>query len=264
MDNKEKRLNSLERRWIHLFLGPMLALIAFAFTYAFDPFNFGSQQPLSAIPALVISVLILIVNQNISIDHELKKNTIYADRVYEAIKDYMHVTPVGSTEKATDYIFSRLPALREVKNTSFNLSNEIERADEKLYKTKSYEALNAKLPKYCTEGLIWKEIGDSHAVDRLRLCFSNVSVKPKSLNHGYKYRLISHAEPQINFIILEYPDGAREVLFNWDFRNNGQDPTVLISRDHQIIEMFTIQFEMLWQRSVIDHDSTATKSISVK
>jgi hypothetical protein len=80
----------------------------------------------------------------------------------------------------------------------------------------------------------------------------------------YKYRVISHNEPQINFfILLEYFEGSKEVLFN-DFRGMGQDPIVLISRDNHIVEMFAIQFNLLWRRASEDHDSQATRSTSEK
>lgn len=66
----------------------------------------------------------------------------------------------------------------------------------------------------------------------------------------------------MNFILLEYRDGAKEVLFNWDFRSAGQDPTVLISRDRQIVEMFAIHYTMLWRRATEDHDNQLIKSTS--
>lgn len=244
--------------------GPVLALIAFIVTYFIDPLQFGEQQPLSAVPAFLLSIIILIINQNISTNKEMQKASIYSDRIYEAIKDYMHVTPLGSPEKAIQYINSRLPALREAKNTTFNIEGEIERADEKFYDTEQYSEASHQIATYSNKGLIWKDLGDKFALDRLRLINKLASDISKNKKNNYKYRLISHSEPQMNFIILEYRDGSREVLFNWDFRGLGQDPTVLISRDRQIIEMFSIHYELLWRRASPDHDSIAVKSTSEK
>jgi len=251
-------------KWIFALVGPTLAIVAFVVTFFLDPLNFGSQQPLAAIPAFLLSIVILIINQNINTNHEMQKASNYSDRIYEAIKDYMHVTPLGSPEKALQYIASRTSSLREVKNTSFNLDAELDRASEKFYDTDQYQEAKEKIAYYTSKNLIWKDIGDRFAVNRFRF------IQEASTNYAgvrkskYKYRLIIHNEPQMNFIILEYTDGSREVLFNWDFRGIGQDPTVLISRDRQIIEMYAIHFEHLWRCASKDHDNTATKSDSEK
>jgi len=248
-------------KWFFIIGGPALSLITFLITYFLDPLNFGDQKTLAALPAFLLSIIILIINQNISTSYEIQKASIYSNRIYEAIKDYLHVTTLGSPENATDYIASRLPALREVKNTSFNLEDEIERADEKLFETDSYSLVAKLIVTYTAKNLIWKDIGDHLALDRFRSVYKASNFENK---HNYKYKLINHNEPQINFIILEYSDNSREVLFNWDFRSHGQDPTVLISRDQHIIEMFSIQFSHLWRCASNDHDNVAVKSTSKK
>ena len=93
-------------KWIYMLAGPILALAAFILTYYIDPLNFGSQQPLASIPAFLLSIIILIINQNLSTNHEIQKASVYSDKIYEAIKNYMHVTPVGSPEKAMQYIMA--------------------------------------------------------------------------------------------------------------------------------------------------------------
>jgi len=251
-------------KWVYNLAGPVSSLAAFLITYYLDPLNFGAQQPMAAIPAFLLSIVILIINQNISTGHEMQKASLYSDRIYEAVKDYLHVTSLGSPEKSMEYIASRIPALREVKNTSFNLEDEIERADEKFYETGSYVNATQQIALYSTKNLIWKDIGDHFALERFRSINKSSNAISKENGHNYKYKLINHNEPQINFIILEYSDGSREVLFNWDFRGLGQDPTVLISRDRQIIEMFSIHFAHLWRRASNDHDNLAVRSTSAK
>ena len=251
-------------KWTYILVGPILSLIAFVVTFYLDPLNFGEHEPLAAIPAFLFSVVILLIHQGINTSHEVQKTSLYSDRIYEAIKNYLHVTPLGSPERAMQYINSRTPILREVKNTSFNLVDEMERADEKFYDTKTYKEMRQKIKIHASKNLLWKDIGDSLAVQRFRDIHSVCDSFARGKKHGYKYRLINHEEPQINFIILEYVDGSREVLFNWDFRGIGQDPNVLISRDRQIIELFAVQFAHLWRRASPDHDSMATKSTSTK
>ena len=144
------------------------------------------------------------------------------------------------------------------------MDSERERSDEKFYETNHYNKALEQLAIYSTKGMIWKDLGDKYALDRFRHTLEVSNKVSKGRSSKYKYRLINHNEPQINFIILEYQDGNREVLFNWDFRGTGQDPTVLLSRDRHIIEMFSVQFQQLWQRASVDHDNIATKSTSVK
>jgi len=240
--------------WAAVFGGPIIALIAFLLGFWIDPIHFGTTQPLSALPAFLLSVVILLISQAIVITIEQQNTSVHSDRIYNAIKDYLHVTPVGSLEEATRYIISRIPVLREVQNTSFNIDDETDRADEKFYQTRTYQLLIREIAIHCGDNLIWKDIGDGLAVDRLRANRTHCNQISRGRRNGYRFKLLSHQEPQINFILMESEDGAKEVLFNWDFRGNGQDPTVLISRDRNIVEMFAIQYTLLWRRGVEEHD----------
>ena len=257
------RPNWRTARWVSVLGSPVLSIIAFFLAHWLDLLGF-STQPLSAIPAFLLSIVVLVVGQTITNTLELQNASSYTDRIYDAIKDYLHVTPIGSPEQAFRYINSRMPVLREVQNTSFNTDEESERASEKLYETDIYEISCRDIPTYCCKGLIWKDIGDHHALERMRYLKKNSDSVSKNSKGGYRFKVTNQTYPQINFIILEYCDGDREVLFNWDFRGNGQDPTVLISRDLRIVEMFAIQFTLLWRQGSEDHDSHATKSTSVK
>lgn len=251
-------------KWVYVITGPLLSLITFVLTYYLDPLNFSDRASLTALPAFLFSIIILLITHYISTNTELEKNTKYSDRIYEAVKDYLHITKIGSPEKAIEYVNSRLPSLKEVKNTSFNILEEQERTEEKLYYTESYNEMTKSISTYTNKGLIWKDIGDEKSLNRFRKISRYSSKKTKNGFEYYKYRIADGTDLQINFIILEFKGGDREVLFNWDFRSMGQDPTVLISRDPNIIEMFYIQFEHLWQRSPNDHDKIDTKSSSKK
>jgi hypothetical protein len=251
-------------KWVAILSAPILSLIAFIVAYYVDPLNFGGHQAIAAIPALLLSIVILLIGHLINSTHELHQTSIYSDKIYEAIKDYLHVTKVGSPEKAQRYINSRISALREAQNTSFNLTDESERADEKFYETDTYEETMKQVAYHSCRSLIWKDLGDSRALNRLRAFQRAANDLSKARKHGYRFKLIAHQEPQMNFIILEYLDGEREVLFNWDFRGIGQDPTVLISRDKQIVDMFSIHFAHLWRGASEDHDNHPTRSTSTK
>lgn len=245
--------------WIPIISGPIVSLIIFFLAFWIDPL---SLKQMSAIPAFFLSVLALMIAQWFVTVLEVQKTAVYSDRLYGAIKNYLHVTPVGSPEEALRYINTRLPILREVQNTSFNIEDSLERSDEKFYITDAYETLQKNIARYCKQQLIWKDIGDGNAITRFRRLRLLVAGGMKETTSKYKYRVIGHNEPQLNFILLEHLDGAKEVLFNWDFRGLGQDPTVLVSRDSHIVEMFTVHYKLLWKKSTEDHDKlpTITKS----
>lgn len=239
-------------RWIAMVAGPLLSLAAFMLAYRFDPLHFADAKPMAAIPAVFLSIMILIIAQGISTEFISHRAS---DEICETIRTHLHVVPVGSPEHAFRYIHSRIPELREVKNTSFNLQNETERADEKLYSSAIYSQTAKHVATFCARNLIWKDIGDRVGLERLRVLNLLCVQKAKEKKSGYVYKLINHDEPQINFIILEYSDGSREVLFNWDFRGTGQDPRVLLSRAPDVIEMFSVQFALLWRHASPDHDA---------
>ena len=247
--------------WLPIVAGPAVALIAFVVGYWIDPLSLKETK---AVAAFFFSVLVLMIGQWLVTVTEIQKTANYSDRLYDALKNYLHVTTVGSPEEALRYVQARLPILREVQNTRLNTPEEVERSDEKLYQSSAFDGLLEDIPLYCRKDLIWKDLGDVQALPVFRKLHAQCASSAASKISRYKFKLLSHVEPQINFILLEYRDGAKEVLFNWDFRGAGQDPTVLVSRDRHIVEMFAIQFTMLWRRGSEDHDSQATRSTSMK
>jgi hypothetical protein len=244
-------------------VGPFVAFIVFVTTYfILNRYFPAGAASVNAIPSLMLSIVAMTINQDFKVDKEVQKATEYYEKIYDAVKNYLHVIRIGSPEKAIEYINSRMPSLREVKNTSFNIVDELERADEKFYAVKEYENFVVNIVKYASNSakpLLWKDLGDSLAKDRLR----DIVQKTTAINkaNSYKCKFILHNEPQINFIILEYSDGSREVLFNWDFRGLGQDPIVLLSSDDKIIEMFNIHFNNLWRRASVDQDASTINEV---
>lgn len=253
--------NAVVDIWLPIFGGPVFSFATFIVMWRLDPM---SLSQMSGIPAFFLSMIVLMISQWFVTVRQMQKTAENSDKLHDAIKNYLHVTPVGSPEEALRYIEGRLPAIREVMNTSFNIEEESERSNEKLYQTQVYDDLSKEIGLHCSNRLIWKDIGDSLAISRFRKTKEQCVGTARGQQLRYKYRVISHNEPQINFILLEYSDGGKEVLFNWDFRGLGQDPTVLISRDNHIVEMFTIQFNLLWRRASEDHDNQATRSTSEK
>ncbi len=247
-------------QWIFLIFSPILALVTFVLTYFLNPLKYTTQSALAAIPAFLLSVIILIISHIIAVYREVEKVSTDSDKVYEAVKNYLHVTKIGTPKRAWEYIIHRLPILDYVQNTSFNFGDENEQTSERLYNANDYQQSAMKIARQIEQGLTWKDIGDSAAIERFRRIES--FIKGDKCSGRYAFKLIRQSEPQIGFILLTYKDGTTEVLFNWDFRDIPQDPIVLLSRDREIFNMFAAQFKGLWRVAVQDYDSMATKSTS--
>lgn len=248
------------KKWLLLLIfNSLLSIVVFVISYFLDPLKYTSQTTLAAIPAFLLSIIVLIIGQNISTHNEIDKVSDDSEIICETVKNYLHVTKIGTPKSAWEYIINRLPVLEFVQNTSFNYMDESEQTRERLYDGLIYQQSYSRIAKYVNRGLTWKDIGDSSALERFKKIRSFVSNKNKGM---YIYKIISQSEPQIGFIILTYKDGSTEVLFNWDFRDIPQDPVVLLSRDQEIINMFAAQYKGLWRTAVEDYDSSATRSTS--
>ncbi len=195
----------------------------------------------------------------------LKAAEKYAEDTKWSVKQHLHATPVGTPCEALAYISSRLSAVKEAKNTSFNTKN-VEVVDVKFYKQKSYIEFCDRISKHSALDLVWVDIGDQYSIDRLRAINVMAKKEAKDSCCRYLYRVIDSACPHMNFIILYYKDGLvekssnegryAEVYFNWDFRSNEEDPIVYMSTDRELINMYSVHFNTLLDASSLDHDST--------
>ena len=70
-------------KWIPLVISPVLAIVSFILTYFLDPLKYSSQSSLAAIPAFLLSIIILIIGQTISTHTEVEKVSADSERVYE-------------------------------------------------------------------------------------------------------------------------------------------------------------------------------------
>ena len=95
-------------QWIAILAGPILAVLSFVVTYYVDPLRFGQHTPLAAVPAFLLSVVVLLIGHNLAALQEIEKASAYSDRIYEAVRDYLHVTKVGSPAAAFEYVLAWL------------------------------------------------------------------------------------------------------------------------------------------------------------
>ena len=68
-----KKFFNNKARWISLIISPILSIVSFVLTYYLDPLKYSSQSAMAAIPAFLLSIIILIIGQIISTHTEVEK-----------------------------------------------------------------------------------------------------------------------------------------------------------------------------------------------
>lgn len=163
-----KKKNFDKKQLFILIASPVLSLISFVLAYYLDPLNYQEHVSLAAIPAFLLSIIILVIGQIITIHNEVEKVSVDSERIYETVKNYLHVTKMGTPQSAWRYIIERLPILEYVQNTSFNFEDEKEESNERLYDNDVYQQSLKMIAKYVNKGLKWNDIGDASAIERFR------------------------------------------------------------------------------------------------
>lgn len=227
----------------------ILSIATFLITYYIDPLKFTDKNAYASIPALIFSILILVICNMFDVKNYYDKSINYSDNTLKAVKEHLKVIKLGTPKESMEYIIDSLPSTREVLNTSFNFTSKSdrERAEEQFYNTEEYKNFINAIASFSKNGY-WKDVGDNTAKPRFK------EIKKLCNNNNYKFKTISDQAPRINFIVLLYKNNTKEVLFNWDYKTDANDPTVLSSIDDDIINMYINQHSVLWKNSSGDHD----------
>lgn len=154
-------MNSRWKRSFPIISSIILAVIAFVFGTFWDPLSY---KALSAIPAFLLSVVILLIVQVISIQSEVDKVSDTSETICDTVKNYIHVTKMGPPKHAWKYVISRFPVLDFVQNTSFNYKDEIDQTEYRLYSSDTYKKSLKEISNHVKKGLQWQDIGDKTAI----------------------------------------------------------------------------------------------------
>ena len=234
-----------------IFAGPVISFISFIFLSYYSPYPIGSSE--SIVFSLVVSIFFLVISHMYFMWLQYNDHLKQTEKIENIIKNSIHITPVGSVTEAFEYIDSRLDSIIEVRNTSFTTPPSKDNANDKFYKTDIFDKVHKNIPKYASKGLLWKDIGDNKdAINKMEERFYTSNSFNK--NHKYSFKKFKNKIPKMNFILIKYRNNDEEILFNWDLRSKNGDPTVYVSRDKEIINMFSIHYYDLWEFADIPHD----------
>ncbi len=180
----------------------------------------------------------------------------YSGRMSSDVKDRLHVVRLQEPmDTFKSYVVDRLSVIKSIKNTSFNIYDDHEEADENFNHSPELKKSIPKIAKEIDSGLVWRDIGDKLAKTRFSEMRKAVSQKNDNQNVGeYSSKIVNNQVPYPNFLIITYKDNRKEVLFNWDFRSRGIAPNVLVSSEKELVNFYNAQFELLSKNSVTDTD----------
>ena len=82
-----KKKNFDRKQLYILIASPVLSLISFVLAYFLDPLNYQEHVSLAAIPAFLLSIIILVIGQIITIHNEVEKVSVDSERIYETVKN---------------------------------------------------------------------------------------------------------------------------------------------------------------------------------
>ncbi|WP_291441210.1 hypothetical protein [Desulfovibrio sp.] len=175
------------------------------------------------------------------------ENKELSESIVSMIKNAHSVVTFRTPRDAILYVNNRMSFLLSVESVSLNLGEEFSTTDDYLYRSDEYKKYLLLIAENVEKGLIWRDIGDKYASKKFHITREHISTK--NIKGSFQTRMIPISAPQITFLILGYRDGTKEALFNWDYLSPGAEPCVLLSRDSNIIQMFSYQFANLWRIS---------------
>ena len=228
-------------------VGLLASLLSFIVMLRVDPFGLANLSQNPELPAFFFSIVLLMISDRVSAIVQFKENRELSEDIAEMVKSSHSVIAFRTPRDAIQYVNNRISSLLAVESTSLNMDEEFSTTEDYLYRSAEYEKFLDLIPKQVKEGLIWRDIGDQFAAKKFARL--KTEIYPSKVKGSFQARILSETVPQITFLILGYRDGTKEVLFNWDYRAPGSEPTVLLSRDAAVVQMFATHFANLWRIS---------------
>lgn len=239
------RSNTRKGAIIVYILGIACSIFSFIITLKTDPLGLSKYSQNPELPAFFFSVVILMLSDRISAMLQFAENKEISETIVNMIKSAHSVIAFRTPRDAILYINNRMSSLLSVESVSLNLDEEFSTTDNYLYRSDEYKKYLKFIAENVERGVIWRDIGDKYAEKKFSFIQENLS--NKNIKGSFQTRMIFDYTPQITFLILGYHDGTKEALFNWDYLSPGAEPCVLLSRDTNIIQMFSYQFSNLWR-----------------
>ena len=195
----------------------------------------------------VVTALVYLVAQNFSqaVQNMLVTNKIDAfDRsIGDALRNSSHVQFLGTSSSANAYIAQRIAGANVVRNTIITANPEfISRSENEKIVADAY----ASVLKDRNLATWFDVVSDNVAgLDRYKHIAENMNPKSGKLHTRQMPHGGAHAH--VNFIILEFSSGEREVYFGWLFSEEEGQAHVFSTRDIRLVNLFYQYFQSLYR-----------------
>lgn len=225
------------------------AIIAVCLTIVSIIFGFTPSLSSYSYIAFLLALVTYLYDQDKRFSKRLKKTDENSNQMANDVKKHLQVIQIKKTAKTWDeYVIKRLDQIKSIKNTSFNLPEDHADADDKFNESEELQNAPELVKRAIENGLKWRDIGDDLAIDRFRKWRTICSNIAEQSTGRYEYSILNAAVPYPNFMIITYKDDFEEVLFNWDHRKS-LNPTVLASREEELVRFYNAQFSLLLDAS---------------
>lgn len=221
----------------------MLAGFSFFFG-SYDPFweTLGLKDDLRIPLTIGISVLILLIGHFITIlqiERNINKNVSELKTHLSQLPNLNSLLILPNGDEGIKYLTSRLSDARFVRNTRIPVGKSVNYKTE--FSQKYLEETKKLLKK---KDVIFKDI---ILKTNKKLAEELISISNEN-NSTYQYKEISKQNNGfLNFLILEDKSNVSEVVFGWPTsETQGYKENCFISRDKNIISLFSTIFEELW------------------
>ncbi|QIL45602.1 hypothetical protein G7081_00125 [Vagococcus coleopterorum] len=243
--------NTNKKNWIAI-VGVLLAILSIILSFIPAFTNY-------VLTVFLLSVFALFHDQYSKTQTILKNTEETSNQVSLDVKNHLRVIRLDTPGKTfNDYIIKRLDIISEIRNTSFNVSADDRDANIYFNKTDTLKVAPEFVKSNIDNGLIWHDVGDKYAKKRFKTWHDYFYPEEQvtSSMGEYKSKLINPRVPYPNFLIITYKDARQEVLFNWDLRLNGTQPSVLVSNEDDLIQFYSAQFNLLYNNATDDADNS--------
>lgn len=211
----------------------ILALVAYVFGISDDFFGLLSDPTHSILASFFGGILIFLIGDRITagIREHLLKTAIAnsTTKAFSGIPQINNVIEYPSSDHAMRYLTSRIPDAAIMLNTKISKEKVEPRSD-------VGPEFHKAIKKAVKSGLCIKDIVSEKYHDTAEE-FKNES---DSMTGTYQYSVMQEAPPCfLNFIILEYSTGEKELMFGWATSNYmGTEQKAYMIRDSRVISYF--------------------------
>jgi len=153
------------------------------------------------------------------------------------IRNSFNVECIESDRAISDYMSDRMKSAINVTNTFVGLGEPSRNAD-----SASKSVLDLYRSFFSNNGKIWTDAVSINELTGPR--YRSISIAAQS-EPDHRIVLLRHSIPVLNFTIIDFGSGRKEVLFGWNYSTRSASKNLFLSDETELIRSFESYFESL-------------------